>query len=132
MPRAYSLDLRDRVFRSVLSGISIRAVAACFDVSPSFVSKLCTHYRDHQTLAPLPQGGDRRSHVIEAHADWLLSDLEARPDMTLEEFRTGLAARGLETSTTAVHNFFRRHGLTFKKRQHMQQSRNERMSPKPA
>lgn len=132
MPKPYSLDLRERVFRSVSSGLSTRVVAADFNVSPSFVSKLCKHYRENQTLAPFSQGGDRWSHLIEVHAEWLLSEVQAKPDMTLEEARAGLAARGLKTSITAVHNFFRRHGLSFKKRQHMHQSRNEKMLQNPA
>lgn len=127
MPKAYSLDLRERVFRAVSSGHSVRVVAVNFIVSPSFVSKLCKHHRENHTLSPLPQGGDRWSHLIENHADWLLTAVQAKPDLTLEEARAGLSARGLKTSTTAVHNFFRRHNLSFKKRQHMHQSRNEKM-----
>ena len=132
MPRPYSLDLRERVFMAVTDGLSVRSVARHFNVSPSFVSKLCKRHRESQTLVPRPQGGDRWSHLIEAHANWLLDEVQAKPDITLEEVRLGLAARGLKTSTTAVHNFFCRHDLSFKKRQHMQQSRNEKMSPQLA
>jgi transposase len=37
MARPYSVDLRERVVRSVEAGASRRATAAKFDVSPSFV-----------------------------------------------------------------------------------------------
>ncbi len=40
MPRAYSEDLRHRVVADTATGLSIRAVAAKYSVSPSFVSKL--------------------------------------------------------------------------------------------
>ena len=40
MTRPYSLDLRERVVRTVEAGLSRHTTAARFDVSPSFVIKL--------------------------------------------------------------------------------------------
>ena len=79
MVRAYSIDLRERVLSAVESGTPIRLVAERFGVSPSFVSKLHTRYRTTRSSAPDRQGGDRRSGRIEAHADWLLAQVEEYP-----------------------------------------------------
>ena len=72
MTRPYSVDLRERVLSAARRGDTIRGVAAQFDVSPSFVSKLETRFRRTGSVAPAPQGGDRRSEGIAVHADLLL------------------------------------------------------------
>ncbi len=129
MTRPYSLDLRERVYRDVSKGDSIRAVAARFDVSPSFVSKLGKRQRETGSLRPDPQGGDRWSHWIEAYAAWIEARLEEAPDVTLLELRDGLAERGLATSINAVHNFMKRRDPTFKKRPLMRPNRSAPTSP---
>ncbi|NOZ41728.1 MAG: helix-turn-helix domain-containing protein [Alphaproteobacteria bacterium] len=45
MARSYSLDLRERVVLTVLSGASCRSVATIFGVSPSSVIKWSQRYR---------------------------------------------------------------------------------------
>lgn len=128
MTRPYSNDLRERVLRDLLAGEPIRSIARQFSVSPSFVSKLGTRHRETGSVDPDPQGGDRWSHLIEAHASWLLERIDEVPDITLRELRDGLAARGLKTSINAVHNFMVRHDLSFKKRQAMLPSKSVPMS----
>lgn len=123
MTRPYSIDLRERVLACVESGEPTRSVADQFGVSPSFVSKLHTRYRRTRSLAPDPQGGDRRSGSIEAHADWLLEQVAAVPDMTLAELCEGLQQRGLQTVPSTVWRFLDRRGLTYKKRRRMPASR---------
>jgi transposase len=124
MTRPYSIDLRERVLRDLLTGDPVRAIAGRFDVSPSFVSKLGIRYRERGSVAPDRQGGDRRSEPIEAHRDWLLDGAAAQPDRTLDEIRRELLARGLEVSVMTVWRFFERHGLSYKKRRLMPASRN--------
>ena len=63
MTRPYSVDLRERVLSAARRGDTIRGVAAQFDVSPSFVSKLETRFRRTGSVAPAPQGGDRLSFL---------------------------------------------------------------------
>jgi transposase len=123
MVRPYSSDLRERVLAAVSGGAAIRAVAVQFGVSPSFVSKLHTRYRQTRSVAPDRQGGDHRSGPIEAHADWLLAQVDAVPDITLAELCHGLGRRGLQTTTSTVSRFLHRRGLTYKKRRHMRASR---------
>lgn len=127
MVRAYSLDLRERVLAAVARGEPVRSVARRFGVSPSFVSKLHSRYRRSGSLSPDPQGGDRRSKHIEAHADWLLERVSAAPDTTLVEFCEGLRGRGLATVPSTVWRFFDRRGLTYKKRQPTPANRNAPM-----
>ncbi len=124
MVRAYSMDLRERVLVAVASGEPVRSVARRFGVSPSFVSKLHTRYRRSGSVAADRQGGDRRSHRIEAHAEWLEKRLREAPDTTLSEFCDGLKGRGLATVPSTVWRFFDRRGLTYKKRQPMPASRS--------
>lgn len=67
MTRAYSVDLRERAVQPVSGGGSVRAVAAMFAVSPSFVAKLNQAWRRRanrrRTAAGrrAPVGGDRRA-----------------------------------------------------------------------
>ena len=57
MPKPYSLDLRERVFRYADEGHSCRAAAAHFGVSVSFVVNLVKAFRMRGSLAPKPGGG---------------------------------------------------------------------------
>src|ERR1700730_12000993 len=57
MPKAYSLDLRERVARFVGSGRWRHAAAAHFKVSVSFVVNLMKAYRMTGSLEPKPGGG---------------------------------------------------------------------------
>ena len=127
MVRPYSTDLRTRVVGEVVGGAPIRAVAARFGVSPSFVSKLHSRYRRTESVAPDKQGGDYRSHRIEAHGQWILTTIAATPDMTLEELRAGLADRGLSVGQSTVWRFFARHEMSRKKRLGTPPSRRARM-----
>jgi transposase len=115
----YSLDLRRRVLADVIGGSPIRAIAARFGVSPSFVSKLHKRYRRTGSVSPDKQGGDYRSHRMEAHGGWIIDTVAATPDITLVEMR-----RGLDVSASTVWRFFERHGMSFKKRPRMPPSRN--------
>ena len=66
MPKPYSLDLRERVFRYADEGHSCRAAAAHFGVSVSFVVNLVKAFRMRGSLAPKPSGG-RRHAKLEPH-----------------------------------------------------------------
>ena len=59
-----------------------------------------------------------RRQILEAHAEWLLELVEGRPDLTLEEIRAGLRARGVNVCIGTVWNFYDRRGISFKKSMH--------------
>ena len=123
MSKALSLDLRQRVVAAVRDErLSHRAAAARFKVSAASISRWRALERQSGHLRPGPLGGDRRSGRIEAHAEAILALVEAEPDMTLHELRVALAARGLTFGIGTLWRFFRRHGVTLKKRPAMPRS----------
>jgi transposase len=128
MPKAYSQDLRDRVIEAVeAEGMSRRGAAARFGVSESSAIKWLQRYRGTGERGPVGTGGHRCSK-LEPERDWLLEVLAEKPDITLEALSVRLAAeRGLSADTSMLSRFFRRHGVSFKKRRSMRASRTGRM-----
>ena len=115
MAKPLSKDLRARIVRAVEEGGSVRAVGARFGVSPSSVSNISRLWRATGSVAPKKMGGDRRSHVTEAHGDRILGVIGARPDLTLDEIRAALRGDGVEVGRVSIWRFFARHGISFKK-----------------
>ena len=124
MAKYLSEDLRVRVIRAVEGGMSRNAAARRFGVSiASAVRWLDTYLRTGRT-APKPRGGDRRSGRIEAQANLLMRAIAETPDITLAELRQRLIEeRGETFAISTIHDFYRRHGVTFKKRRRMPASR---------
>src|SRR5262245_58577730 len=92
MPRAYSLDLRERVVAAVAAGESCRKAAAAFRVSVASVVKWSQRYRATGSAAAKPVG-NRRGSSWAVHRDWLLSRREAVPDLTLRALVAELGDR---------------------------------------
>jgi transposase len=116
MSKALSLDLRIRVLKAVAEGASHRAAGARFGVSAASVSRWRALARTKGEARPGPLGGDRRSARIEAQGALIRDLLDERPDITIAELRTALAERGHGFGYGTIQRFFRRHGLTRKKR----------------
>ena len=76
MGKSLSDDLRVRVVEAVESGASRRQAAARFGVSISSAIRWVRKWRDQGEIRARPQGGDRRSGRIEAHAEFLLGQVE--------------------------------------------------------
>jgi transposase len=106
MARPYSTDLRERVVKAVDGGLSRRQAASLFGVAISTVIEWVRAWRESGSLAAKPMGGDRT---------WLLERVEAVPDLTLEELRSELAARGIQVGYGTVWRFFAAEGISFKK-----------------
>ena len=123
MSKALSLDLRVRVLAAVAGGMSHRAAGERFGVSAASVSRWRTRQREQGDVRPKELGGDRRSQHIDAHKDTVLAALGPDRDLTIEETRQALAARGLVFGFGTLHRFFRRHEITRKKRPLMRASR---------
>ena len=115
MARPYSLDLRERVVRAVEGGLSRRGAASVFGVAISTVIHWVRRHRDTGSVAAKPMGGDRSSRLKGADRRWLLERVEAAPDLTLEELRSELAARGVPVGYGTVWRFFAAEGFSFKK-----------------
>jgi transposase len=81
----------------------------------SSVIRWVQRHRQTGSVAAKPMGGDRGSRIVEADREWLLARIAAQPDLTLEEMRRELAARGLRVGYGTVWRFCARERLTFKK-----------------
>jgi transposase len=115
MPAPMSLDLRERIVRTVEGGSSIRAAARRFAVSPSAAIKLMQRVRTTGRVAPARFGGHRRPLLAPHEAD-LRRLVATRPDLTLAELQTELARRfGLTAGLSTIHKTLRRLGLRLKK-----------------
>lgn len=106
MPRAYSLDLRERVVAAVGGGLSARGAAGVFGVSVSSAIRWAQRMRSVGSPAAKPTGGDHRSRLTE-HAEWLLALIAEQPDLTLEEIRVRLRAeKAITVGIGTVWRFF--------------------------
>ena len=113
MPRAYSLDLRERVVGLVASGEPCRAVAELFDVSVASVVKWSQRARATGSAAAKPMGG-KRPYLLEGERDWLLARLAEKPDLTLHALLAELGERGVVVSCDTLWRFLKRQGISFK------------------
>lgn len=123
MPRVLSQDLRERVVAAIDDGMSCRAAAARFGVSAASAIRWRQLVVQHGTPAAKPQGGDRRTGRIDAHADFILDVIETKDDITLVELQVLLAERGTPVGIGTLWRFFDRHRITRKKRQRTPPSR---------
>jgi len=114
MARAYSNDLRERVAASVSGGRSCREAAVLFGVSVASVVKWSQRLRATGSAAAKPLGR-RQPRSLAAERDWLLSRLEAVPDLTLRAVVVELRERGVVTSYGSVWRIVHDEGVSFKK-----------------
>ena len=117
MTRPLSDDLRRRVVTAVDDGMSRRGAGKRVGIAPSTAIKWVRAWHRTGSYRPRAQGGDRRSHRIEARAETVLALVEETPDMTLAEIAAHLESEhGLRVSQSTVWRFFHRRGITpFKK-----------------
>ena len=69
MTKPLSNDLRHQLISAVDRGMTRRAAAARFGVAASTAVRWVHKWRQTGSVDPRPQGGDKRSHRIEVHAD---------------------------------------------------------------
>jgi len=114
MARSLSVDLRRRVVGAIEGGLSCRAAAERFGVSPSSAIRWRAQEQREGDVTPKRQGGDRHSQRIEAHAELILSAVAAKSDMA--ELREQLKERGVAVAIGTLWRFFKRRRITRKKR----------------
>jgi transposase len=111
--QAYGQDLRDRVL--ACSDLTLREVAARFEVSPSYVSKVRARLRDVGDTAPGPQ----HNHVplrLASLTSAIRAQIDAQPDARLRELRAWLDyTHGVRVSHSVIWKVVARLGLTLKK-----------------
>ena len=115
MGRPYSLDLRERVARFVVSGGTCREAAERFGVGVATAVRWSQRLRAEGSAAARPMGG-HRPLVLAGESEWLLQRIAEQPDLTLRAIRAELAERGVRVSYDAVWRFYLRQGVTFKKK----------------
>ena len=116
MTKPLSNDIRERLVSTVEGGLSRRSAAKRFGVAASTAIKWVDQWRRTGDIGPRPQGGDHRSHLIEAHAEEILALIEATPDITLGELAEHLdEAHGLTVAQSTVWRLLDRHAMTVKK-----------------
>ena len=116
MTRPLSNDIRERLVSAVDSGLTRRSAARRFGVAASTAIKWVDQWRRTGDVGPRPQGGDHRSHRIEAYSQEILALVEELPDITLAEITAHLdAEHGLTVAQSTVWRLLDRHGMTFKK-----------------
>ena len=123
MAKSLSADLRKRVVAAIGSGMSRRQAAERFGVSAASAIRWQQQFNQTGTVEPDKQGGDRRSHQIDAHKATIMALYEAKTDITLEEIRSALADKGIRAGIGTLWRFFERHGITRKKRRRMRRSK---------
>jgi transposase len=117
MTRALSDDLRSRLLGAVDGGLSCNAAAERFGIAVSTAVRWVKAWRAEGRATALPQGGDLRSHRIEAYRCVILAVVDAEVDITLVELADRLRRQhGASFAPSTVWRFLDRHGLTFKKR----------------
>lgn len=90
MAKPLSADLRARVIAAVDGGLSRRAAAARFGAAAASAVRWVREWRETGAARARQQGGDRRSHRIEAYRDIILTAIESQVDIS----RTDGAAVG--------------------------------------
>ncbi len=116
MTQPLSIDIRERLISAVNGGMSRRSAAERFGIAASTAIKWVDQWRRTGDIRPRPQGGDKRSQRVEAHADEILALIEETPDVTLGEIAEHLdQAHRLKVTQSSVWRLLDRHGMTFKK-----------------
>lgn len=110
--RAYSMDLRQRVWADCQAGMTTSAVAQKFSVSQSWVRRLKQRQRATGSLAPCPPSPGRPV-TLAPHDARLRELVRDDPDATLDELRQRL---GVKVSISALSEYLRRINFSFKKR----------------
>lgn len=116
MAKSLSEDLRERLITAVEAGTSRRAAAARFGVSAASAVRWVREWRTTGATRAKPQGGDQRSHRIEAYRDILLAAIDAKVDITLVELAEMLHDQyGTVFAASTIWRFLDRHAMTVKK-----------------
>jgi len=127
MPKPYSQDLRDRVIDAVRTGkMSRRAAGRHYAVSESVAVKWLERVERQGSRAPVGHGGHRASKLT-PHREFLEAARAVKSDITLQALCDRLLSeRGVKADTSMMSRFFRRIGVTLKKRP---SSRASRIAP---
>lgn len=117
MPKAYSLDLRQKIIDAYTGGgISQRGLAKQFGVAKSFIQKLLKQYRETGSIAPKVRVEQTPPKLNDEHRVLLAEIVAANNDATLAELSVQVYERtGIRVGTTTMHTTLKRLELSVKK-----------------
>jgi transposase len=128
--KAYSQDLRDRVFAAADAGTPVGQIADMLLVSGSYVSKVLIRRCQTGETTARPQCCHVPAKLSDYHAA-IREQVAARPDATLAELRTWLVqTHQVSVNVTLMWETLAQLRLTLKKRLCTRQNRTARMSPR--
>lgn len=114
MARAYSQDLRERVIRTALGGVSVRQAAARYGVGVSTAILWVRRARSGEVTAR--RQGQPKGSKLDAHAAFFLELIEASSHISLQEMQAKLREeRGISAGIGTLWRFFRTRAITVKK-----------------
>lgn len=123
MARAYGLDLRQRVIDAIAGGLSTRAAAGRFSIGVSTAGAWYRQWRATGHIRPGRQGA-RAGSKLDPLEGFILGLVAAEKDITLAEIAARVESeQGVRSCAASVHGFFRKRGVTYKKRRRMPPSR---------
>lgn len=125
MPKAYSMDLRERVAADHDAPLGTKAIALKYSVSPAWVRRLIQQRRERGDLHPRTGGHYPRKFC----RNRLRELVEQQPDATLAELRDQL---GVDCALSAIHKALHDLKITYKKRRSTPPSRTAPTSPSVA
>ena len=115
MSKPYPMEMRKRAVRFVETGQSRHAVAERLGVSVSCVVKWLLRHKTTGSVKPGKMGGHVKPKISGEHRDWVLQQVAARGDVTLQGLADGLERRGLKVDYRTMWNFMKREGKSYKK-----------------
>jgi len=117
MGLSYGIDLRERVVAAIEAGLSHRLAAKRFCVAISTAGNWHRLSRKNGSVAPAKQG-QPGSSKLDPHEAEILAMIEGRKDIALHEIAKQLEHKpGLQAVTSTVYQFLAKRGITFNKRQ---------------
>lgn len=118
MGKAYSLDLREKVFEAYTrSKIKDKTkIAKRFKVSYDFVNNLINLHEETGSLCPRKRTGNKATKMTSEILNYLSNLVKESNDYTLSELSDKLRKdKGIETGTTTIFVALRKLGISLKK-----------------
>lgn len=116
MAKPLSVDLRERIVGDVNGGTSRRGAASRFGVAASTAVRLKARFEETGSVAPARIGRPRGSGKLGVHRDFIIGQVEDRPDITMPELAAVLLAeRGVAVDPSNLSKFLRGNGYSYKK-----------------
>lgn len=115
MAHGYDAALRNRVIKAVQEGSSARKAGERFDVGVATAIRWVRRWRE--TGSPIGPPRRAKGSALDPHRDFIHALRLETPDISCRAIAARLAEeRGLRVHETTVWYFFKREGITFKKK----------------